>query len=122
MTGATGFVGRIVLSLHMGSTRSVARGVTVFDGTELGPNPIMFMAETVNVYDVPLASSHSVHAVAWAEVVHDARTGFDVTTHLVIALPPSDFGLNQLTVAKPLPADAWTDCGTARRTLALALE
>jgi hypothetical protein len=84
--------------------------VTAFDGADAGPRPALFVALTVNVYDVPLvrpvivADSVVPPTVTVAPLL--ARTVYDV-----IAAPPLAVGADHVTVADVLPAVADTDVG-----------
>jgi hypothetical protein len=91
--------------------------VIAIEGLELGLAPFAFLATTVNVYDLPLVSSQMVHVVVAGTVTHAPLAGCDVTMYLVNALTPMDVGRDQLTLAKPLPAIAWTDRGAEGRLL-----
>jgi hypothetical protein len=55
-----------------------ALGVTRLDPVDLGPTSNLFLATTVNAYDVPLLSPEIVHLVA--DVVHVLPFGCEVAT------------------------------------------
>ena len=75
--------------------------LTLFEGRELEPAPTLFLATTVNVYNVPLRSFEMVHVVE--TVTHLLFCGCEVATYVVIGDPPFDAGLDQLTRASPRP-------------------
>jgi hypothetical protein len=64
-----------------------------------------------------MVNSQMVHVVVAGTVTHAPLVGCEVTTYLVKACPPVDVGRDQLTLAKPFPAVASTDCGAESRTL-----
>src|SRR4051812_4325877 len=68
----------------------VVEGNTGEDGSDSGPVPMMFVAFTVNVYDVPLLSP--VNAVVVALAVTVAPPGLAVTMYCVIGAPPLSAG------------------------------
>ncbi len=66
------------VGLSVGGGVAPAAGVTAFDLAEAGPKPAAFLALTVNVYVVPLASPLRVQANA-PVVVQVLPPGADVT-------------------------------------------
>ena len=81
-------------------------GVTAFEGADTAPGPLALPATTVNVYDVPFAKPPTVALVAPAAADTVAPPGDAVTVYPVIALPPSEAGAVQCTVADAFPAVA----------------
>jgi hypothetical protein len=91
------------------ATESLAIGVTSALGAEATLVPKAFVAVTVNVYDVPLVSSVTTHALV--EVVHVNPPGVDVAVYAVITEPPVLAGVSQRTATRVSPAVAVTDNG-----------
>ena len=85
-------------------TNAGATGDTLLDDADAGPVPAAFVAVTVNVYAVPLVSPVTV--IGLAAPIAVIPPGFDVTVYPVIALPPSEVGAVNVTVASALPAVA----------------
>src|SRR2546430_2671916 len=92
-------------------------GVTAPDAAEAGPVPMALVADTVNVYAVPLVRPATVADVAGG--LPPTRVGawavpptYGVSVYEVIGLPPLA-GAVQLTVAEPLPGTAFTPVGAA---------
>ena len=97
-------------------TVGAALGVTALDADDSGPVPVALVADTVNVYVVPLVSPATVFDVAGGVPV--TVTGvcavvpmYGVTVYLVSALPPLLVGAVQLTVADASAAVAVTPVG-----------
>lgn len=59
--------------------RASDTGVTEFDGPLAGPGPALFVAVTVNVYDVPLLNAITVHDNAPLVQPHVAPPGLATT-------------------------------------------
>jgi hypothetical protein len=92
-------------------------GVTEFDAADSGLVPTEFVADTVNVYAVPLVSPVTDVLVAGGlplTIVGACAVVpmYGVTVYSVIALPPLEDAV-QLTTAEPLPAVAVTAVGAA---------
>ncbi len=85
-----------------------AAGVTAALAADAGPVPTLFVAVTLNVYDVPLLSPASEQPSAPDVHVHDAPPGVAVTVYPVIDRPPSDAGALQVTATLESPAVAAT--------------
>src|SRR5436305_6632269 len=92
-------------------------GVTAAEAAEAGPVPMALVADTVNVYAVPLVRPATATEVAGG--LPPTRVGacavpptYGVTVYEVIGLPPLA-GAVQLTVAEPLPGTAFTPVGAA---------
>jgi len=85
-------------------------GTTAPEGADAEPVPALFVAETVNVYEVPFVSPLTVQLVV--TVVQMKDPGVEVTVYPVIALPPVDAGAIQDTTACAFPDTADTDLGT----------
>ena len=89
-------------------------GVTALEGSEDGPVPMLFVARTVNVYEVrfirPATSQY------WVPVVEQVLpSGSDVAVYPVIDVPPLDAGTDQVTraeVSKPVAETAVGAPGT----------
>src|SRR6266566_188970 len=88
-------------------------GVTARD-VAVGPVPTTVVAATANVYVVPLVSPEIVvESVVPLTLVAGCAVApmYGVTVYPVMALPPSDDGVCQETVACAFPAVAVTFCG-----------
>ena len=89
-----------------------ADGVTALEAEDVGPDPKAFVANTLNVYEVPLESPVTEHVVTAPDgVVHATPPGLAVTVYDVIAELPGLVGAVQLTDARASPAVAVTDVG-----------
>ena len=87
----------------------MACGVTLL---EVAPGPLLnavFVAVTVNVYDLPFVSPDTVSGLL--EPVAVRPSGLEFATYLAIGEPPSPAGGLKLTIACPFPATAATFCG-----------
>ena len=74
-------------------------GVTVDDAADGSEVPYVFVAVTVNVYEVPGVSPVTVKVPAVVRVLLVPPTGFDVTTYSVMGDPPVSVGAVNATVA-----------------------
>jgi len=88
------------------TTMTDPSGVTWLEGAEIGPLPSLLAATTVNSYVVAFTSPEIAHLVPI--VVQVLFSGCEVTTYLLIADPPFDFGAVHFTTARALPAVACT--------------
>jgi hypothetical protein len=87
-----------------------APGVTALDGEDAGPVPAVLVAETVNVYVVPLVSPVTVAVVVGTVTGVPGVEPTNGVTVYDVTLPA---GAVQLTVADWLPATAVTPVGAA---------
>ena len=78
-------------------------GVTVADAADGSEVPYVFVAVTVNVYEVPGVSPVTVKVLAVVRVLLIPPAGFDVTVYAVMGEPPVDVGAVNTTVAVVLP-------------------
>ena len=93
-----------------GGSGTVA-GVTELEAAEEALVPTALVAVTVKVYDVPLARLVKVKLVVTPSAVGrvvapDTGGGLAVTLYLVMVLPPSEDGADQVTVACWFPVVA----------------
>jgi hypothetical protein len=85
-------------------------GTTAPEDADAEPVPALFVAETVNVYEVPFERPVTVQLVV--EVVQVNEPGVDVTVYPVVGLPPVEAGATHDTAACAFPDTADTDLGT----------
>ena len=91
-------------------------GVTVADAADGSEVPYVFVAVTVNVYEVPGVSPVTVKVPAVVRVLLLPPAGFDVTVYAVMGEPPSDVGAVNVTVAVVLPVAVGVTMTGARGT------
>lgn len=91
-------------------------GVTVADAADGSEVPYVFVAVTVNVYEVPGVSPVTVKVPAVVRVLPLPPAGFDVTVYAVMGEPPSDVGAVNVTVAVVLPVAVGVTMTGARGT------
>jgi hypothetical protein len=84
-------------------------GITAALGADATLVPTIFVAVTVNVYDMPFVSSVTTQALL--DVVHVKPPGVEVAIYDVIADPPLLAGVTQRTATRVSPAVALTDKG-----------
>lgn len=99
-----------VFALTAAGARGTVAGVTLFDASEGGPVPILFIAATVNVQGSPLVRPFTVRGLAGPTAV---RPVLDVTTYEMISLPPFDAGYLKLTFTLALSASAFMITGAS---------
>ena len=80
----------------VGAPGTVA-GTTLFEAADGNPVPAIFVATTVNVYEVPFAKLPTVKGLVGPVAV--SPPGVEVTVNPVIGLPPLLIGAVKLTVA-----------------------
>ena len=91
--------------------------MTLFDAADAVLVPAVFVAVTVNVYDVPLVSPVTVHGEL--EHVPVSPPGLDVAVYDVIVAPPSLDGAVKVTEACVFPAVATPIVGAPATTAAI---
>jgi hypothetical protein len=82
---------------------------TALETADGGPVPSVFVAVTVNVYEVPFVNPVTVSGLADPNAI--SPPGDAVTVYVLIARPPSEDGGLKLTVACPFPGAAVTSRG-----------
>ena len=87
----------------------LSAGVTGADALLAAESPTALRAFTVNVYAVPFV--RPVHAAVVPVTTHETAAGEDVTTYVVIGLPPSLAEAVQETLAVVSAAVAVTPVG-----------
>src|SRR5205085_2415025 len=103
-------VRQLTLTLGRTGRAGLVDGVTRFDGVLAGESPTAFVALTVNVYPVPLASPLTVALVWSPATVLVTPPGALVIVYPVIGEPFAAPGV-QLTVADAFPRNAETPPG-----------
>lgn len=88
-------------------------GVTLADGAPTAESPTAERDFTVKVYAVPLVNPE--HNAVVPVTTHEPPAGDEVTTYVVIGLPPSLAGAVHDTVADASPATALTAVGAPGR-------
>ena len=87
-----------------------AAGTTACEALEGFPSPTLFVADTVNVYDVPLVRPSTSQLSGPLAHTHVSPPGFDVTVYCVMVAPLFAGAVHEI-VASSSPRSAETEVG-----------